>query len=269
MWTRRELKKAAKVSFKANYWKCILIALLFAVVTGGAARTTYKANDAQSTESTTVQSDIEEKIKKLIPEIEKDGYVINGSASQSTVYKTAKSQLFSNASRLLPNGISNILVVGVLGFSGLFFTVLNIFVFNVLNIGCCGFFVANAAAPSNFNPVGAGFNGSAYTTNVLTMFLRDLFTALWSLLFVIPGIIKAYEYCMIPYILADNPGISRKEAFKLSKEMMAGNKWRTFILDLSFIGWAFLNAITFGIVGVFWLSPYRCQTKANLYLALR
>ena len=75
------------------------------------------------------------------------------------------------------------------------------------------------------------------------MFLKGLFQGLWSLLFVIPGIIKSYEYRMIPYILSENPNISRKRAFEISKQMMKGNKWDTFVLDLSFIGWQILSGI--------------------------
>ena len=78
---------------------------------------------------------------------------------------------------------------------------------------------------------------------VLVMFLKNLFTSLWTLLFVIPGIVKHYEYLMIPYILAENPGMDRKEAFQISKRMMDGQKMETFILDLSFIGWILLSAI--------------------------
>ena len=64
-----------------------------------------------------------------------------------------------------------------------------------------------------------------------------LYTFLWSLLLLIPGIVKAYEYRMVPYLLADYPELSTEEAFRISREMMNGEKMNTFILDLSFIGW--------------------------------
>ena len=97
----------------------------------------------------------------------------------------------------------------------------------------------------------------------------DLYLILWSCLFIIPGIVKSYEYRMIPYILADNPDIDRKEAFALSKAMMKGNKWRVFVLDLSFILWYLLGSITFGIVNVFYVEPYKQLTDAALYEALK
>ena len=97
------------------------------------------------------------------------------------------------------------------------------------------------------------------------MFLRDLFTALWSLLFIVPGIIKHYEYLMVPYIIAENPGMPREEAFLISNKMMMGQKWEAFVLDLSFIGWGILTVMTGGIVGVFYAEPYRQATFAELY----
>ena len=96
-----------------------------------------------------------------------------------------------------------------------------------------------------------GFLNGAYLRNVATIFCRDLYTALWTLCLVIPGIVKSYEYKMIPYILAENPRISRKRAFEISKNMMDGEKWNAFVLDLSFIGWNLLSTITFGIVRSF------------------
>ena len=101
------------------------------------------------------------------------------------------------------------------------------------------------------------------------MFFRDLYTFLWMLLFIIPGIIKSYEYQMIPYILAENPEISRNEAFQLSKDMMYGNKWKSFVLDLSFLGWEILNICTFGILGIFYVNAYEDQTEAALYETIK
>ncbi len=74
---------------------------------------------------------------------------------------------------------------------------------------------------------------------------------------------------MVPYLLADNPELGREEAFALSREMMRGNKWKAFVLDLSFFGWYILNGVTLGILGIFYLKPYVCQTNAALYQTLK
>ena len=100
------------------------------------------------------------------------------------------------------------------------------------------------------------------------MFCKNLFTALWSLLFIIPGIIKSYEYRMVPYLLAENPDMDMHEAFERSKNMMMGNKFDTFVLDISFIGWRFLSALTANILDIFYVNPYVFLTDAELYVKL-
>lgn len=74
---------------------------------------------------------------------------------------------------------------------------------------------------------------------------------------------------MIPYILAENPGIDSREAFAVSKQMMDGNKWAAFVLDLSFLGWQILSVFTCGILSVFYVNPYVYMTNAELYVALK
>ncbi|MBU3810529.1 MAG: DUF975 family protein [Candidatus Niameybacter stercoravium] len=98
-------------------------------------------------------------------------------------------------------------------------------------------------------------------------FWQLLWVCLWALLFIIPGIIKAYSYCMSFYILADHPEISVREAMNESKRITQGHKMDLFILQLSFIGWGILAMLTFGI-GYFWLIPYMQVTMANTYKKL-
>ena len=95
-------------------------------------------------------------------------------------------------------------------------------------------------------------------------FFQGLFTFLWSLLFVVPGIIKYFSYSMAMYIVAENPGMSSLEAISRSKEMMNGRKMDLFVLGLSFIGWILLGYITFGIAYI-WVIPYMSTTYANFY----
>lgn len=99
-------------------------------------------------------------------------------------------------------------------------------------------------------------------------FLVGLFTFLWSLLFVIPGIIKSYSYSMSMYILAENKGKPALECINESKAMTEGHKMDLFVLSLSFIGWALLGTITFGIAYI-WVLPYMQATFTNAYLSLK
>ena len=161
-----------------------------------------------------------------------------------------------------------IAIVGIIAFSALIGIAISIFLENPLLIGCYKFFINCKKEGENLNDIVMTFK-NGYRNVVLTEFLRGLFTFLWSLLFVIPGIIKGYEYMLIPYLLADNPQMDREEAFAKSKEMMDGNKWKAFVLDLSFFGWGLLSACTCGILYIFYVGPYIHLTKAELYHALK
>ncbi len=94
--------------------------------------------------------------------------------------------------------------------------------------------------------------------------LTSIFIALWSILFIIPGIIASYAYSQVQFILLDNPEISPLEAIRKSKEMMHGHKMDLFVLNLSFLGWAILGIFTFGLLYL-WLGPYMSVTLANFY----
>jgi uncharacterized membrane protein len=108
---------------------------------------------------------------------------------------------------------------------------------------------------------------SAFGNALVLRLLMVLKTLAWTLLFVVPGIVAAYRYRMAPYIMAENPDISATEAIEQSKQRMSGNKSRLFYLDLSFIGWYLLAALTGGIGYVF-LTPYVKAASTAFYLDL-
>lgn len=99
-------------------------------------------------------------------------------------------------------------------------------------------------------------------------FMSSLFIALWSLLFLIPGIVKSYSYAMAPYIMQDDPTKSWKECITESRQMMNGHKAQLFWLELSFIGWMIVGMLTCGI-GMLFVSPYMTQARANFYLEVK
>lgn len=143
-----------------------------------------------------------------------------------------------------------------------------IFVGNVMTVGGHGWMLRqwrgeNAGVGEAF----ASFR--IYKPTVVTMLVRDIYVWLWSLLFVIPGVIKAYAYSMTPYIIYENPNISANQAIKMSKKMTDGYKGDLFVLNLSFIGWVLLSAITGGLVGIFWANPYMGLTHAGVYEDLK
>lgn len=144
----------------------------------------------------------------------------------------------------------------------------NLFVGYPILVGMNRFFMENRESGANVERVFWVFKSGNYFNVVKIMFLMNIKIFLWSLLFIIPGIVKSYEYYMVPYILAENPGIDSARAFELSKEMTRDEKFDIFLLALSFIGWYLLGAITCGI-GILFLEPYYQATFAELYQVMR
>ena len=112
---------------------------------------------------------------------------------------------------------------------------------------------------SSFN---LGFNN--WKHNVAGMGLVLLYTVLWTLLLVIPGIIKSLSYALTPYILAEKPELSPEESINLSMKMMDGHKMSLFIIYLTYVGWGILSCLTFGIAYL-WLMPYMYAKTAAFY----
>ncbi|WP_338217525.1 DUF975 family protein [Lacticaseibacillus salsurivasis] len=122
-----------------------------------------------------------------------------------------------------------------------------------------------------FNNIFSGFTGPRPMAVFLNTLLTSIFTALWGLLLVIPGVVKALAYAQVPYILADmqqaGAEIGATDAITASRQLMQGHKWEYFVLQLSFVGWGLLAVLTAGI-GFLWLSPYIQATNAAYYRQL-
>lgn len=143
-----------------------------------------------------------------------------------------------------------------------------IFLGYILEVGGRKYFIRAAEDDIEMNNLGFGFQSGRYMSIIITMLYRGVLVFLWTLLLIIPGIVKGYAYSMVPYILADNPNIGYYRAIELSNDMTMGHKLDIFILELSFLGWYFLGLLAFGI-GTIFVTPYENSTKAELYLVLR
>lgn len=108
---------------------------------------------------------------------------------------------------------------------------------------------------------------TAFGDSLALFLLNNIFTFLWSLLLIVPGIIKAYAYSMGFFVLADRPDLSANECRKRSMYLMKGHKWQLFCLDFSFIGWYLLSLLTLGILS-FWVVPYHMTARAEFYQEL-
>lgn len=129
----------------------------------------------------------------------------------------------------------------------------------------------NGQKPNIFKAMFSAYTNGYLKETLLTGIMINVFTTLWTFLFVIPGIIKGYSYALTPYIMKDmidsDYKMSITEAITQSRKEMNGHKLDLFVLDLSFIGWWLLGIITIGI-GFIWIIPYYRQTKANFYRSL-
>lgn len=228
----KAMKESGKQAFKANYWRCVLVAFLISLLTIGTTASAGKnANDARNEQA---EQDVANALLALSPD---------------------------QLAALVGAVVGGFLVICLVSF------LLKVFLFNPLQVGGYRFFRKNAketGVPAGV--VKEGFGGYGHT--FVTLFLRDFFLALWSLLFVIPGIVKSYSYMLVPYLIKDQPELSATEAIRRSRELMNGHKMEAFLLDLSFIGWYLLGVITFDLVNIFWTEPYRQCSRARFYLKL-
>lgn len=290
MWNRKNVKAKGKASMKANFWKCVATALILGVVAGGVSygsgaspAATYGMSDhnieVERTDDVTDENtygvhfgidssiDLNEDPAASLGDNEIE---INDEEPETLFEGTLDTEDFRNNSVNLGPAFAVILVIAGIASLVLFAFgfALQALLFNPLELGCKRFFRKNLDEPANLSNVAYAFDHN-YKNIVKVMFLRSIYTFLWSLLFVIPGIVKSYEYRLIPYILSENPDMKSEEAFALSKQLMTGNKWKAFVYDFSFIGWQILSALTCGIVGIFYVDPYKYSSDAALYEAIR
>lgn len=273
MWNRKSIKEKAKKAFSANYWKCVLCALIFAIFVGGASGgfsgfgtgigSAY-SNLAAQNEYTTSSEDRDDEINVDVDiESVEDGTIRitdeNGNEVPTGGFVAA------GVAFLVVMTIIVILACLIISAFGL---VIEAFLIKPIEYGVRYFFRRNLDEPCSLSAVTHSFDKN-YMNSVKAGFFSSLFISLWSLLFVIPGIIKSYEYRLVPYIVSDNPELTWKEALKESSRLMKGNKWKTFVLDLSFIGWDILSILSCGILDIFYVEPYKLSTGAALYEAIK
>lgn len=237
MWSNSMLKERAKRILSNSYWMAFVVCLVGGIITGG-MNIGYRFSGNNN--------------------IFKPNNTINN-------FQGDFNSFFQN-----PLVISTILgiigFIAVIGFTiGLVYT---LFVVKPVLVGKARFFLSNRKGNTDFVNLFYAFKNGKYLNIVKAMAWRYLFTFLWTLLFIIPGIVKAYAYSMTPYILADNPDIGYDRALKLSMEMTNGYKADIFVLQLSFIGWYLLGILCCGI-GVIFVNPYYEAAMAEMYGQLR
>ena len=272
MWTRSRLKDVAKAALHRNYWKIVLVSLILLLLgceTGGITfhKTTYQSNEEENVRE--MRSGALPTGKKSIVTIRK-----RADSDSMTVEKTGGGEFSSEEVEISFGEGIFIGFVAIIVFLIIFaialavILIVDIFLINPFSVGGKRFMIRSVEDVAQVKEIAYGFDHS-YKNNVKVLFHRDLRVFLWALLFIVPGIIKMYEYYMVPYILAENPDMEYRAALEMSRDMMDGQKWKTFVLGLSFILWHILGTLTFGIAEVLYVQPYRNLTFAALYCQLR
>lgn len=286
MWKRKALKKKVRGAMKQTYWHMVSVCFLAAMVAGlypisatflgtQAVIPSIERNMAAPFSAEITNSQI---ISSLADRLFEDSLLSDFFNSPfSTVAdfiielgSTSSSAFFSLLRAVNNFFIENwnlstlLLIVGVV-ISFLY----QIFVRNILNIGEKRFFLENHSyRQTPISKIFFLYKLRCIQRPAWIMFCRSAFQFLWNLT-IVGGVIKYYEYSMIPYILAENPQISRKDAFFLTRQLMRHNKYRLFVMHVSFAGWKLLSLLTFGLLDFAFVNPYMTGTEAELYLNLR
>lgn len=246
-WTRTELKNRAKEALKRNYWRIVLVSLI-AILIGG-------AGGGASARPDNVRHNIEEGF---------DNEFRNGSDGDADLPDFDMRNWGINSAIIAVYAVTVLFVVIIVVAVVVLF---DVFLLNPILVGIDRFMLKSVDDKAAISEVGYTFDHN-YKNGVKVMFFKDLYIALWSLLLVIPGIYKAYQYRMVSYIIAEHPDMPYKDALQMSSDMMNGHKWDAFVLDLSFILWHILGGITCGIAEIFYVAPYVNLTNAALYRKL-
>ncbi len=237
MWTRKLLKDNAKKSLKNYYWMALAVCVVSSML-GGSSDPTSGGSSGSG-----LSSDTTEKLEQLL-ESENAGEVI----------------------AILLGVFAAVIFISIFALAAGF--AVYAFLGAPIEAGKCKFFIKAREGDVSFGHLFDNFGSGKYMSTVKTMFFRYLYTYLWSLLFVIPGIVKGLEYYLIPYLIAENPNLSKERAFEISKRTMYGEKWKLFVLELSFIGWELLGLLVC-CVGVVFVVPYEQATFTEFYACMR
>ncbi len=234
MWTRDLLKSNAKFALKARYWLAVLVSLIATLLMGGSSGFSGMSSFR--------------------------GNLQSGSSNFSGI-----KDFFTQNSRVILPIFAGVAVIGFIAICASI--AFRIFVSNPVGVGQNSYYLQNRIGKGEITTLFSAFK-AGYLNVVKVLFFKNLYIFLWSLLFIIPGIIKTYEYFAVDYILAENPHMDEKRALELSRLMTQGEKWNIFVVGLSFIGWVLLSMFTC-FIGLIFLKPYIQATFAELYTALR
>lgn len=251
MWSREELKAKCKVVMKRNYWIMLIVSTIAAFLCG---QQLFHIDISLSN----IDSFIDD-IQYVFEDIQ---YLSNSNFTLSMITPEILHGFIQELNSMFTFNFITSIIFLVFAIVSIVTLCFHFFISNPIACGRARFYIKNRKENASISELFFSFSNH-YKNCVKIMFLRDVKIALWSLLFIIPGIIKSYEYRMIPMILADNPSISSQDAFLKSRQMTRFQKGAMFVLDLSFIGWYLIGNLV--IIGKFFIHPYYDGVQVELY----
>ncbi|QQK08489.1 DUF975 family protein [Miniphocaeibacter halophilus] len=282
MWTRDKLKFDAKVFLRKNMKNAILACLVFLIFASIISWNSTVVNIITDKSISQFNEDIineELYTPDLLYNSEKERlFYENINEGEGVFSINLWNSIYNYFFNLDGNFLNNNLYIDFIngnfnfkmpsiilsGIISLFF-ILNIFFIQPLSIGVNKYFLKAYKKENKLINIFIPFKDGTWFKLSGKLFLMNLYLSLWTLLFIIPGVIKYFQYYYVEYILAENPEMPLSEAIGLSKEMTDGEKFDIFILQLSFIGWELLSLFTFSL-GHLLLIPYTKATYTRLYL---
>ena len=282
----KEMKKIAKQNIKSNYIKNLLLVFICGLLMSGGFN--FMSNnildvDISKQENVRLLNMYDKQsnsdaLNEILHKTEVDKKVekyVSNEYNQGVLSK-AVNEVFSNRSFTFSilNGLNKILggavsVAVVIIVANLVFVVIKILFISVLEIGRNRYFLEQRRyEKTNMDRLLYSYKSKKNFSLAWILFVKSVYLFLWSIT-IVGWFIKYYEYRMIPYVLAENPNIKRKEAFKLSKELMRGDKFNLFKLHLSLIGWKILGLLTFNLLNIFFTNIYIETLHTEFYATMR
>ncbi len=287
MFDRKSIKEFARFRLKQGYWMVVLVVIVAGLLGAAVPAPSLPSfNFSVSGPMDGIFSQEDDTIDADTGTVWDDAQPYEEDGADDSVPGTADPDVWDDADDYDPNpdnwfdkqlngwgeGARTVAAFAII-FIVLFFLIFlmalfqTIFLGNIVTVGLNGWLLRFWRGENlSFKELFACFR--IYKPALKAMLVRDIYLILWNLLPVV-GIIKSYAYAMVPYIIYENPNLTPNQAVALSEKLTRGYKWKLFVMELSFIGWNMLSALTCGILGLLYVNPYKCLSFAGVYEQLK
>ena len=254
------LKNNARAALRNFYWNAVVVSVLVLILGGslGVQQANFSFNYSIPSFSDIMEDNYHDDDYDDYDYYDDDDYYGDDDYYDYSYDDNSDAEMFENVVAMLMT-VTIIIFIAAILFS--------VFVGSIVTVGQYRFYLNSRTGTGKISDIFSNFKNGAYFKTFSGILIMNVKIVLWYMLFIVPGVIKTYEYFLVPYILADNPHIERNRAFELSKRAMDGEKLNCWVLQLSFIGWNILASIV--PFGRLFLAPYYNATMAEFYSCMK